>query len=141
MMLHTPPMTSPQQLAPSKKILIIDDESMIRQVLTIHLNSAGYEVACAQCASEGIELIRSGSFSLVITDYNLPDKSGMEVLRAAKNGTPNLPVMVMSGFLDAELIERIMAEGAAQYLRKPFLKAAVLAAVGNILNTKQDIDA
>lgn len=128
--------TSAQHTA-SKKILVIDDEPMIRQVLTIHLSKAGYEVACAQNASEGIALIGSGSFSLVITDYNLPDKNGMEVLRAAKVSAPDLPVMVISGFLDAVLIERLMAEGAAQYLRKPFLKAAVLAAVTDILNTGQ----
>ncbi|MBI5886605.1 MAG: response regulator [Deltaproteobacteria bacterium] len=121
-----------------KKILVIDDEPIIRQVLTLHLRSAGYDVVCAENATDGIGLAGSGSFSLVITDYNLPDLNGLDVMTAVKAGEPGLPVMVISGFLDAELVSKVIKAGAVQYLKKPFLKAAVLATVANILRAGED---
>lgn len=120
------------------KILVIDDVEAILQVLQIHLSSAGYDVVCAECASDGVNLFSSGSFNLVITDYQLPDKSGLEVLRAVKSVRPDIPVMVMSGFLDADLISNLMKAGTAKYLRKPFLKMELLDAVAHILNAGQD---
>lgn len=130
--------TSITSAAIKKKILVIDDEPIIRQVLTLHLRSAGYDVVCAENASDGIALARSGSFSLVITDYNLPDLNGLDVMAAVKTGVPGLPVMVISGFLDAELVSKVIKAGAAQYLKKPFLKAAVLTTVANILRAGDD---
>jgi len=124
--------------AAKNRILVIDDEPIIRQVLTLHLHSAGYDVVCAENATEGISLVRSGSFSLVITDYNLPDLNGLGVMAAVKSCAPDLPVIVISGFLDAELVSRVVKAGAARYLKKPFLKADVLGTVANILRTGED---
>lgn len=120
------------------KILVIDDEPILRRVLTLHLRSVGYDVVCAECASEGINLFSSGSFNLVITDYNLPDKNGLEVLRAVKSGVPDMPVMVISGFLDTNLIATLINAGAVKYLKKPFLKNDLLGTVANILHTGED---
>ncbi|MBI5561635.1 MAG: response regulator [Deltaproteobacteria bacterium] len=131
-------MASAQRPQPEiKKILVIDDEPIVRQVLSLHLRSGGYDVTCAERAGEGLALVPSGSFSLVITDYNLPDSNGLEVLRAVKGAAPGLPVIMISGLIDAELAARAIREGAVEYMGKPFTKAAVLATVAGILSTGQ----
>lgn len=121
------------------KILVIDDEPIIRHVLTLHLRSVNYDVVCAECAADGINLFSSGAFNLVITDYNLPDKNGLEVLRAVKSSMRNIPVMVISGFLDADLISSVIKAGAVKYLKKPFMKTELLGIVANILQAKEDV--
>jgi len=130
--------TSPTAAARKHKILVIDDETIILQVLTLHLRSADYDVVCAGSACDGINLLPSASFSLVITDYHLPDKNGLAVLSAVKSSKPDTPVIVISGFLDADLIAGILNAGAARYLKKPFLKTELLDSVAHILNAGQD---
>lgn len=122
----------------TRRILVIDDEPIIQQVLSLHLRSVGYEVVCAGCAADGIRIFSSGSFNLVITDYHLPDMNGLAVLAAVKSSMPDIPVVVISGFLDADLISDVINAGAVRYLKKPFMKTELLNIVTNILQAEED---
>lgn len=121
-----------------KKILVIDDEEVIRIVLTIHLGSAGYKVVCAETGSNGLKLALSDVFNLIITDFKLPDMNGLEIIKAIKAQKPDVPVMMMSGLIDDELIKEVKSHGAIEYIKKPFLKETILTAIANILSKEKD---
>lgn len=108
-----------------KKILIIDDETGIRQVLKIHLRGAGYEVETAATAAEGLALITE-EYDLVICDLKLPDMDGLDVIRNIKERFADLPVIVVSGFIDPDVVDNAVSEGVFEYLMKPFMKEDLL---------------
>ena len=120
-----------------KKILIIDDEPSIRQVLEIHLSGAGYEVVTAEDAVTGVGLARGG-VDLVICDYHLPDMTGMEVVTEIRAGSAGVPVLMISGFLDDWLLKDVASAGATELLRKPFHKATLLKAVERLLSREEE---
>jgi two-component system KDP operon response regulator KdpE len=119
-----------------KRILVIDDESSIRQVLGIHLQRAGYEVVIAETAAEGVELA-GGDIDLVICDFQLPDMTGLEVIRSIRGKSEGMPIVIISGFLDDWLAEDVLASGAAELLRKPFQKESLLEAVERIFFSEE----
>lgn len=116
-----------------KKILVIDDEASIRMVLEIHLKSAGHAVTLASTGAEGIATALNNSFDLMLCDLKLTDMSGLDVIRAVRAGKPDLPVVVVSGFIDSEVIRQAKETGSVEYLRKPFLKNELLDIVGSVL--------
>jgi len=125
-----------------KKILVIDDEESIRAVLEIHLRSAGYEVDTAATGREGIELALSGNPDLVICDLKLSDVMGLEIIKTLKE-KKDIPTIAVSGFIDEDLIKEARETGAADYLKKPFLKEELLSIVTGVLGngeaSSQDI--
>lgn len=116
----------------SKKLLIIEDEPCIRQVLELHLTAAGYDVICAESAADGLASLPCG-VSAVICDFSLPDMDGTQLIRAIKLINASMPVIVISGFLDDGNADKVMALGVAEFLRKPFSKEALLSAVADVL--------
>lgn len=117
-------------------ILTIDDHEMIREIMEIHLNDAGYCVTGAKNASQGIDLAASEDFDLVLCDLGLPDQSGLDLIRAIKALHADLPIVVVTGRLDEQIIEEAKAVGADGYLSKPFMKKDLLAVVRTtLLNT------
>lgn len=69
----------------SKRILIVDDEEVIRKFLKIHLNKLGYEVTEAEDGEKAIEKIGGGNFDLIICDVMMPNKNGWEVIKEVKS--------------------------------------------------------
>jgi len=116
-----------------KKILIIDDETGIRQVLKIHLRGAGYEVDTAGTAAEGLALVTE-EHDLVICDLKLPDMDGLEVIRMLKGRFANLPMIVVSGFIDPDVVDNAVSEGVFEYLMKPFMKEDLLEVINRALS-------
>ncbi len=105
-----------------KKILIVDDEDMIRETVRDVLAGYGCEVAIAADGDEAIELIQRQPFDLVLSDIKLPTRNGYEVFAAAKAANPKTPVMLMTGFgYDPNhAIVRANREGLTAVLFKPF---------------------
>lgn len=114
------------------RILIIEDESSIAEVLAYTLKSDGYEIQCCTLGNEGLELLRCGDFSLVILDVGLPDISGFEVCRHARKFT-NIPILFLTARSDE--VDRIVGLeiGADDYVTKPFSPREVAARVRVIL--------
>ncbi|MFQ5441752.1 MAG: response regulator [Thermodesulfobacteriota bacterium] len=115
-----------------KKLLIIDDEPAIRQILEIHLASEGFDVVTSETVGEGLECIRGNNPDLVICDFRFPDMEGLEILRSIKSLSPAMPVIIISGFLDGVEAENIMTMGGVRFLKKPFTKEALLDAVNSL---------
>lgn len=115
------------------KILVIDDEPVVRQVIGIHLEDAGYEVASASSLEEAIDLMKTVQPLLAVCDLFLPDAGGSSPahLRAR---WPALPVVVISGLSDVARSEALSGPGLC-FVEKPFTKKALLEAVESLLST------
>lgn len=116
-----------------KKILIIDDEAPIRNVLKIHLKNASYDVMDTSTGKEGIDLALSNEFDLILCDLKLTDMSGLDIIRSLRTSKKSMPILAISGFINDEVIEQVNAIENVKYLSKPFLKEELLQLVNRIL--------
>ncbi|MFO7577679.1 MAG: sigma-54 dependent transcriptional regulator [Pelovirga sp.] len=105
----------------ANKILVIDDEAIIREGLRQTLTLEGYQVVVAADGKAGLEKLQNDSFSVVISDLKMPVMSGMEVLKAIQVLQPNVPVIIITGFASVDSAVEAMKNGAFEYLTKPFL--------------------
>jgi CheY-like chemotaxis protein len=102
------------------RILVIDDESNIAEVLRDALSAEGHAVEMALCGNDGVKLAAIGSYDLVFTDLGMPDLSGWEVARRIRDETPEVPVVLVTGWgatLDEDEIQRC---GVSAVVHKPF---------------------
>jgi putative two-component system response regulator len=102
------------------KVLVIDDEAVVREVITAMLAGSGYEVVCASTAAEGLELFADESIRLVITDVFMPDGSGLELLETMRIRRPNLPIVLVTGATTRDDLSEALARGADGFVAKPF---------------------
>jgi two-component system chemotaxis response regulator CheY len=115
------------------KVLLVDDEELVRQLLARILDDAGYAVEEADNGASGLQAARrlDGSLSLVITDINMPVMDGLEFARMLRRTDTRVPFLFITA-LDPALINEIGAP--AQVLAKPFTPDAFLAAVNRIVS-------
>jgi two-component system response regulator PilR (NtrC family) len=111
------------------RVLIVDDEPGLRQVLEIAFRRQGYDVVTAPGVRRGIEAVRQNPqpFPLVLTDLVMPDGSGMEVLTAAKERTQATEVIVITAHGAVETAIEAMRRGAYDFVTKPFSPAEITA--------------
>jgi len=103
-----------------RKVLIVDDEQSMRELLAIMLAKEGYEVVTAANRATAAAVLGSGPVDAVITDVKLPDGDGIEILRHVKAGSPETSVIVMTAFGSTQTAVAAMKLGAHDYLVKPF---------------------
>ena len=107
-------------------ILLVDDYKFIRDSFSERLKNYKYEVVSAKDGEEAIEKITADDFDVVITDIRMPKVNGIEVLKFTKKNKPKTKVIMMSAYLDQEVINEVMKLGAYQYIGKSsFLKDIV----------------
>ncbi len=120
-----------------EKILIVDDERSMRDVLSIMLKRAGYDVTVAGDGEEGIAQLDKEIFDLVITDLKMPKKGGLEVLKAVKKASPETVVLMITAFASTESAVEAMKSGAYDYLTKPFQVDEVQLIIRNALEKRR----
>ncbi|MBI4402212.1 MAG: sigma-54-dependent Fis family transcriptional regulator [Nitrospirae bacterium] len=120
-----------------EKILIVDDERSMRDVLSIMLKRAGYSVTTAADGEEAIALIGKEIFDLVITDLKMTKVGGLEVLKAVKEVSPDTVVLVITAFASTESAVEAMKLGALDYLTKPFQIDEVKLIIRNALEKRR----
>lgn len=103
-----------------KKILVVDDEPLIRNFIEESLTSLKKEVFLATNGQEALNLLEKENFELVITDMQMPQKNGLEVLKYAKKINPHMYVIIITAFGNIENAVEAMKLGAFNYLIKPF---------------------
>ena len=101
-----------------KRILIVEDEDKLRRILELQLTDAGFDVEKAASAEEALGLIDRSD--LIVTDFKLPNMTGLEMLRLIRRQDSNIPVIVMTAFGTVENAVEAMKAGAADFLLKPF---------------------
>ena len=105
---------------PTGNILVVDDEKLIRWSLRECLQEQGYDVSAVETGGEALGKVDEEPFDLVLLDYKLPDTNGLEVLGRLHRTHPDLPVVMMSGFPEEEVLERFEGAELAGVLHKPF---------------------
>jgi len=108
------------------KILVIDDEAIIREGLRQALTMEGFQVVAAQNGKVGMEKLQKDSFSVVISDLKMPIMGGIEVLKTISVLQPNVPVIIITGFATVDSAVDAMKNGAFEYLTKPFLPDQII---------------
>ena len=127
-----------REVAPGA-ILIVDDDAGNREMLARRLERLGHEVTTAEHGQEALELIRAGTYDLLLLDIVMPGMSGHEVLAYLADNPPpsSLPVIVLSAADDAAQVARCIEAGAEDYLPKPFDPLLLQARLASCLEKKR----
>jgi DNA-binding NtrC family response regulator len=104
-----------------KKLLVVDDDSLIRRSLGEMLRREGYAVVEAAGGAEALKLAGTAAPNLVITDFNMPEIDGLQLLRELRAKKPDLPVILVTGYGTVEQAVEAMKNGAYDYVSKPIL--------------------
>ena len=104
------------------QILVVDDESIIRRLVTRVLERSGYSVEAAAGGHAALDLLEADAdrYCVMLLDLTMPELSGHDVLRMVMDRWPELPVVVMSGYVDDDEVGRLLVRGGIRFLPKPF---------------------
>src|SRR2546427_803983 len=122
---------------PDTRVLVVDDERSMREVLAIMLKQAGHDVTVADGGEAAIRALQSNTFDLVITDLRMRQVDGLAVLRATKEHSPQTVVLVVTAFASTETAVEAMKLGAYDYLTKPFKLDEIKLTIANALERKR----
>ncbi len=111
------------------KILVIDDDAVVRDVIGEMLLGAGYEVVAAATAAEALELFMDDEIRLVVSDIVMPEQSGLELLDAMRLHRPSLPIVLVTGENTRDNLSEALTRGADGLVAKPFSSAELQEAV------------
>jgi two-component system response regulator PilR (NtrC family) len=119
------------------RLLVVDDERSMRELLAITLRQGGHEVAQAEGGDAAIEALKTDTFDLVITDLRMRPLDGFDVLRAAREVSPATLVLVMTAYASTETAVEAMKLGAYDYITKPFKLDEIRLTVDKALERKR----
>ncbi len=114
----------------SRRLLIIEDDHSLNQILQMHFEEGGYTVSSATNCGEGLQLLSANAHDLILLDQQLPDGTGLALLKTIRAEDPNQAVIMMTGQHDLELAIEAIREGAADFVHKP-IKTEELQLVAN----------
>ena len=115
------------------RLLVIDDEDVIRNLMLEILESAGHEVVEAETAERALTLLEESEFDLVVSDVIMPGLSGLDLLGAVRTHRASLPVVLVTGAGTYDTLSQALARGAAGLVTKPFAHADLQNAVADAL--------
>lgn len=118
-------------------ILLVEDKHELRQMLKTALAAAGYAVTEAPDGADAVQKLRSCQFALILTDMKLPQKSGLEVLQAAREHAPNVPVVIMTAYGSIEEAVKAMKDGAYDFIQKPLDLAHLMLLLRRAISQQQ----
>ncbi|MBN1226803.1 MAG: response regulator [Deltaproteobacteria bacterium] len=124
-------------MASKERILVIDDEEVIRDSCTQALAKVGYVVKSAENADKGLELLQSFDPGIVLVDLKMPGKSGIEVLEEIQAKDPNIIKIVITGFATVSSAIDAMKKGAYDFIPKPFTPEEIRVIVARGLERRQ----
>src|SRR5229473_4428592 len=123
---------------PNERILVVDDEETIREVVSSMLGSGHYQCKQAASAFEALALLDSGEeFELMLSDLLMPDLDGIGLLERTKEKFPDMPVVMVTAVHDISVALAAIRNGAYDYLLKPFEREQLLNAVGRALENRR----
>jgi two-component system response regulator PilR (NtrC family) len=122
---------------PEARLLVVDDERSMRDLLAITLRQDGYDVTLADGGERAIETLKEDAFDLVITDLRMRKVDGLGVLRAAKELSPNTVVLVVTAYASTDTAVQAMKLGAYDYITKPFKLEEIRLTIEKALERKR----
>ncbi|MFQ5444709.1 MAG: response regulator [Nitrospinales bacterium] len=125
------------------RILVVDDEDDVREVLRLHLEGAGYNILEAENGEVAINVLRSEdnmvNVGLILCDIRMPKVNGVECVEFLRKEAPGIPVVVVTGYPDTEMATSFLKKGVKDYLVKPVEKEKLLDVVGRLVAAGKDI--
>lgn len=119
--------------AKEAKILVVDDDETICTLFKDALEETGHTVTTVNESSEGLELVKGQDYDLVFLDLKIPGMDGAELFRQIRLAKPKLPVTIITGYPDSDLMMSALAHGPLGVISKPFRGGDILTAVNNYL--------
>jgi|GEM_PF-530411 len=119
------------------RILVVDDERILNEILQETLRSAGFSVDGAFDGVEGLEKLRHGKYHVVLLDIRMPRKDGLEVLEFIKKEYPEVQVIIITGLASLDEIKETVKKGAFACLKKPFMLDKVLDTIERAVKDQQ----
>ncbi len=120
-------------LRKTARIMVIDDDASVRKLISRHLELAGYRVTSVARAREGLSLIQQETFDLVLLDLNMPLMNGPAFIRELRRTHPRLPIIIVTGKPDSNLMLEAYHFGPLMLIPKPVEKRSLLSAVNMTL--------
>jgi DNA-binding NtrC family response regulator len=118
------------------RILIADDDTVVREGLRRILSAEGYEVETVSNGHAALERLDELKFKLLVTDLKMPGMSGLEVLQSIRAGQPELPVVLITGYAAIDNAVEAMKNGATDYMSKPFANEEIVRKVKNAIESR-----
>jgi CheY-like chemotaxis protein len=122
------------------RILVVDDDSVILDLVTEQLGEHGYSVVAVRGVEEALNALAEGRFLLVLTDIRMTPRDGYALLRDARDRGSEIPVLLMSSLSPPGAPEQAKEAGAAGFLRKPFTEQQLVDAVSGALPKPPAVD-
>ncbi|HTQ95278.1 MAG TPA: sigma-54 dependent transcriptional regulator, partial [Candidatus Acidoferrum sp.] len=118
-------------------ILVVDDESEIREGLELLLKTEGYLVSSAETALSGLSRLEERPFDLMLLDVSLPDRNGIELLKDVHRQDPLLPILLITAYGSIEMARAAFKNGAMDYITKPWSNDELLAQVAQAVEARR----
>ncbi len=118
-------------------ILVVDDESEIREGLELLLTSEGYSVTSAETGESGLAKLEEHPFDLLLLDVSLPDRNGLDLLKEIKRRDPHIPVVLITAYGSIEMARTAFKSGAMDYITKPWSNDELLAQVAQAVESRR----
>jgi diguanylate cyclase (GGDEF)-like protein len=131
---------TPNDSPDKARILLVDDDPLILELLDISVQSFGFECMTAGNGREAIEIMAKQSFALVITDMMMPEVTGMELLAHIKKYYPQTSVVIVTGYTEIFSYVDVVRAGASDFILKPFNSDELEAKINRILREKKMLD-
>ena len=119
-------------------MLLVDDSRDMLELLRRYMNGMGLTPFTCNNVVDAIEVLEQGPVDLVITDLNMPEVSGTQLVRYIGQHFPKIPVLVITGFPDVQVAVDVMKQGAVEFLVKPVTEAELRTAVEKVLGTNTE---
>ena len=126
------------------KILVVDDEADVRDVIKLQLEQKGLHVLEAVDGQNAIDILKSGdnlvNVGVILCDIRMPKVNGVECIQFLRGQAPGIPIVVITGYPDTELATDLMKKGVKDYLVKPVEKEKLLAVVDEQISAGKAIE-
>ena len=121
---------------PESTILVIDDEIEIREGLEAMLNSEGFRVVTAETGEQGLAWLETRPVDLVLLDFNLPGKNGVEILEELRGRDQELPVILITAYASVDTARAAFKAGAQDYITKPWSNDELVSQVSHVIERR-----
>ena len=115
------------------KLLVIDDDSAVTDLLSLLLKSNGFEVAATNNSTEGLSMIRENAPDVIILDLMMPEMDGWQICKAVREFS-QVPIIILSALNDPSMIASVLDAGADDYLTKPTPSRVLIAHINRLVN-------
>jgi formate/nitrite transporter len=120
-----------------KKILVIDDESIVLESCSRIFGSEGFDVTTTDSAREGLELAAEGNFDVILCDWKMPELDGIDTVEMIDKRSPGSAIVMITGFPAVDRATAALKRGAVDYLAKPFTPEEILSTVHKAIKRKE----